>query len=218
MSELDLVNGGLLGRERRDLVRGNDDIFALLLAHGRRLRASSCRAGCVLRASGSISGAAVLGLILGRAVDVPNANGAVCATRDEDSGFSAPAQRPDAAFSVAAHAFEESAWSEVPDEDKTLVVGGREELAVIAAGQGADSASVAGEHAHGIAGGDGPHADGMVTASGEDVGAIGMEADVVDILVVTDEDALLAGMVANPETSGFVMAARDEIMAVGSPG
>lgn len=119
---------------------------------------------------------------------------------------------------MAAHALEDPPGGQIPEEDPAGVVGGGEDLAAGAAGQGCDARRVAGKHAHGLPVTDGPHADGAVGTRGEDVSAIGMESDDVDALLVAGEEAEGPDVVGGPESGGFVVACGDEVVAEGAPG
>lgn len=216
--ELDLVDRALLGGEGADLVRRHHGILCLLLRPG------TGRAG--LRGSGSAvdlgprpalpDDPPLAGPIVGWH-HIPHANRPVHTAGDDDGGFGAPVQRPDAPFAVTAHTSEKFSGSELPEDDGALVVGGGEKLSVLGARERRDVAGVAGEHADGDAVGHLPHTNCLVTAAGEDVSAVRVEGDNIDILVVAREYAQASNLVLAPETSCSITTPGHEVMSEWSP-
>lgn len=90
---------------------------------------------------------------------------------------------------MAAHALQQSPGAEIPKDDGSRIVCGREDFSAGAAGQCRHVGCVACKHAHRVAVADGPHADHFVAAAGEDVGAVWVESDGVNVEVMADEHA-----------------------------
>lgn len=118
---------------------------------------------------------------------------------------------------MAAHALEEAAGREVPDEDFAAVVGGGEHFAVRGGGQGGDVARVACEHADRGAALDVPHADCAVgrAGAGEDVGGIGVPGCDVHVGVVAYEEAVGGDVGGGPEAGGAVGRGGKEVVPEG---
>lgn len=208
--KLDLVYGTLLGRKGADLVWGHNHILALLFLVLARA-ASGGIASLEFGASGPVGNNTPLGRVLG-ASDVPDTDGSIGTTRDQHRRLNAPAEGPDSSLAVASHALQKATRGQIPQVDRTLIIRSRKDLAITAAFHSGNVASDASEHPHSISSGDCPHTHGVVRASSEDVGRVGMKADAVHILIVTSKNALLTDVIRDPETSRAVRSTGDEIM------
>ena len=119
---------------------------------------------------------------------------------------------------MAAHALYELTLGEIPEDDDAVVVGRGKDLAGGAAGHGGDVARVASKEANAVTVRALEHAYGTVRSGGEDVGAVRVEANAINCLIVANEPAQWTGFGGGPEVCFLVVAAREEVVAEWSPG
>ena len=197
--KLDLVHGALLSGKRADLIRRHHHILTLHLLlpwRRRRRRRRLRRIHHLPRTRGVGIGLAtrrarahlVADRVRRRQEDVPDADGVVSAGGDEHAALDAPAEAPDAAFGVAAHALEAATGAEVPEDDGAGFVGGRDRFAMRCDRDGRHAGCVAGEEPDRATTRHVPHPDGPIAGSRDDVGGVGVPSDAVDVAIVSCKD------------------------------